>query len=62
MTTWYHLTRRQRCCANSKIILALHINYTIYLFDCKQIWLFSADFNQILQYQISRKSVQWKPS
>ena len=32
-----------------------------FLFNFKEIWTVSRYFNKILQYQISRKSVQWKP-
>ena len=33
-----------------------------FLSNFKEIWTVSRNFNKILQYQISRKSVQWEPS
>jgi hypothetical protein len=38
-----------------------HVNFILFLPDLKEILMFSIDFEKI-QYQISRKSVQKKPS
>ena len=35
---------------------------TVILSDCNKIWIFSTHFRQLLEYEISRKSVQWKPN
>jgi hypothetical protein len=43
---------------NHKPYLGFHIECPIFLTDFIQIWIFSADFHENLQYQFSRKSVQ----
>jgi len=42
--------------------ISLHVKYPLLLLDFKENWMFSTDFRKILRYQISWKSVQWKPS
>jgi len=46
---------------SNKMNLALHVSARKFCSIFKEIWSFSTDFNKRLQYQISRKSVQWEP-
>jgi hypothetical protein len=43
-------------------VSCLHVKCLIFLSDFKQISIFLADFNERIQYEISRKPVQWEPS
>jgi len=47
---------------SNKMNLDLHVMCPKFLSGFEEIWSFSVDFNKCLQYQISRKSVQWEPS
>jgi hypothetical protein len=60
LTAWYHFSRFN-VVGNNKTYLSFHVTYPILLPDFNQTWIFSTDFHGSPQYQISRKSVQWKP-
>jgi len=45
-----------------KRYIGFHVKYLLLLSDFNENWIFSAYFRKILKYQISWKSVQWKPS
>jgi hypothetical protein len=45
---------------NNKTYLGLHANCPISLLDFNQIWNFTMDIHKNPEYEISRKSVQWK--
>ena len=47
---------------SSKAYLGLRVKCHTFVADCNQISSSSTDFNENLEYQFSRKSVQWKPS
>jgi len=36
------------------------VKYPLFLSDFKEIWIFYTDFQNIIKYQISQKSVQWE--
>jgi len=40
----------------------LQVKYPLFLSDFNQIWIFSADYWEILKYQIWYKSAQWEPT
>jgi hypothetical protein len=46
----------------SKMYIDFYVNYPLFLSDFNDICVFSTDNQTILKYQISRKSIQWKPS
>ena len=48
--------------AKSKMYIGLHLKYLLFLSDLSETWMSSADFRNILKYQISWISVQWEPS
>jgi len=45
-----------------KMYFGLLVKYPIFLSDFNKTWILLTDFREILKYQISRKSVWWKPS
>jgi len=42
--------------------IGIQVNYSFFLSDFNEAWIFWADFRKIPEYQILRKSVQWEPS
>jgi hypothetical protein len=40
-------------------VLRSHVNCPTFVPDFNQVWSFSIDFHDSLQYQISRKTVHW---
>jgi len=49
-----------RC--SQKIYSGLRVKDPLFLYDIKETWIFSTDFQKVLKYQISQKSVLWEPS
>jgi hypothetical protein len=45
-----------------KMSIGLHVKWPLLLSDFNELLIFSADFQKIVMYQISSKSVQWEPS
>jgi hypothetical protein len=45
-----------------KYTKSLHVKCPLFLSDFNEIWIISRDFLEILKYQISWKSIQWKLS
>ena len=39
----------------------LHVKYLLFLSDFNKTWPFSTNFQKILEYQISQKSIHWEP-
>jgi hypothetical protein len=48
--------------SSKTIVVALHVKCPLFLSDFNETWIVSAYFRNIFKYQISRKSVQWKPT
>ena len=55
------LKRTERDMIN-KMYIGLHLQYSLFLSDFNETWIFSTYFRKILKYQISRKSFWWEPS
>jgi hypothetical protein len=51
---WFNVT------GNSKTYLGLHVKSSKFLSDFNQISIFSTDFHQCPQYQMSEKCIQWE--
>jgi len=64
-STFFSLTfltlRRIQQCTIINIDLSVR-NHTLFLSDLNEICVFSADFQNALEYQFSLKTVQWEPS
>ena len=43
------------CCQQYKMFLGVHVKYPVFLAGRQQIWIFSADFNKRLHYEMSWK-------
>jgi hypothetical protein len=46
----------------SKTSHGLHVKYALFFSDFNENWISLTDFQKIIKYQISWKSVQWEPS
>ena len=44
------------------VYLGVHVKYPLFVSDVYETWLFWADFQNVLKYKLSWKSVQWEPS
>jgi len=45
-----------------KTYIGLHVKYLLFSSDFNETWILSTHLRKVLKYQISYKSVQWKPS
>jgi len=45
-----------------KMYIDRHVKYPLHFSDFNQTWIFSTDFEKILMFKISWKSVQWELS
>jgi hypothetical protein len=46
----------------TQMYTGLYLKYALFSSDFNETWMFSKNFRKILNYQIPRKSFQWKPS
>jgi len=47
---------------DKKMYVCRHVKYPLFLSDFDETWIFATDFQKILKYEISRRSVHWEPS
>jgi hypothetical protein len=55
-------TERERERDDKKSYIGFHVKYPLFLSDFNETWIFTTGFRKIHKYQISWKSVQWKPT